>query len=71
MKEREGRVRVVVEAVKPEIDGGRFPIKRVIGEEVVVEADIFADGHDALSALLLYRKENDHRALSLYHCGLG
>jgi len=59
MKEREGRVRVVIEAVEPEIDGGRFPIKRVIGEEVVVEADIFADGHDALSALLLYRKEND------------
>jgi len=59
MKEREGRVRVVIEAVKPEIDGGRFPIKRVIGEEVVVEADIFADGHDALSAVLLYRKEND------------
>ena len=53
------RVRVIIEGVKPEIDGGRFPIKRVIGDEVVVEADIFADGHDALSALLLYRKEDD------------
>ena len=54
-----GQVRMIIEGLKPEIDGGRFPIKRVIGERVVVEADIFADGHDAISALLLYRKEND------------
>ncbi len=54
-----GQVRVIIEGLKPEIDGGRFPIKRVIGERVVVEADIFADGHDAISALLLYRNEND------------
>ncbi len=50
---------MIIEGLKPEIDGGRFPIKRVIGETVVVEADIFADGHDAISALLLHRKEND------------
>jgi len=54
-----GQVRVIIEGLKPEIDGGHFPIKRVIGERVVVEADIFTDGHDAISALLLYRKEND------------
>ena len=59
MKEATGQVRVIIEGLKPEIDGGRFPIKRVIGEKVVVEADIFADGHDAISALLLYHKEND------------
>lgn len=56
---REGRGRVVIEAVKPEIDGGRFPIKRTVGETVVVEADVFADGHDAISAALLYRPESD------------
>jgi len=50
-----GRLRVAIEAVAPEIDGGRHPIKRVIGEKVVVEADIFADGHDALSAVLKFR----------------
>jgi starch synthase (maltosyl-transferring) len=49
--------RVVIEGVTPEIDCGRFPIKRTSGEKVVVEADIFADGHDALSCLLLYRAE--------------
>jgi glycosidase len=51
--------RVVIEGVKPEIDAGRFPIKRTAGEQVVVEADVFADGHDALSGRLLYRRAAD------------
>jgi len=51
----DGRRRVVIENLKPEIDGGRFPIKRVMGEKVVVMADIFADGHDSISARLLYK----------------
>ena len=55
----EPRIRAVIEGVKPEIDGGRFPIKRVVGDRVVVEADIFTDGHDALSARLLYRAQGD------------
>jgi starch synthase (maltosyl-transferring) len=53
----EARRRVVIERVEPEIDCAQFPVKRVAGESVVVEADIFADGHDALSAVLLYRRE--------------
>jgi len=59
MENSDGRTRVIIEGVKPEIDGGRFPIKRVIGEKVIVEADIFTDGHDSLSALLLHCKEGD------------
>jgi len=59
MEEAIGQVRVIIEGLRPEIHGGRFPIKRVTGERVVVEADIFVDGYDAISALLLYRKEND------------
>jgi starch synthase (maltosyl-transferring) len=47
--------RVVIEGVCPEIDAGRFPIKRTPGEEVIVEADIHADGHDQLAAVLRYR----------------
>ncbi len=47
--------RVVIERVEPEVDGGRFPIKRTVGEEVRVRADIYADGHDLLGAVLLYR----------------
>jgi len=61
MEHEESRDRVIIEGVKPEIDGGRFPIKRIIGDKVVVEADIFADGHDVLSAALLYRKEGDRK----------
>lgn len=53
----DGRRRAVIEAVTPEIDGGRFPAKRTVGDLVRVEADIFVDGHDALSAVLLYRHE--------------
>ncbi len=53
------RRRVVIEGVEPEIDGGRFPIKRTLGERVIVEADVFADGHDAVACVLQYRKEQD------------
>jgi starch synthase (maltosyl-transferring) len=48
-------LRVVIESVQPEIDAGRFPAKRTVGEMVGVEADIFADGHDLVAADLLYR----------------
>jgi starch synthase (maltosyl-transferring) len=47
--------RVVIEEVRPQVDCGRFPIKRVIGERVEVTADIHADGHDLLFAVLQYR----------------
>ncbi len=51
----DGRSRVVVSNVDPEIECGRFPIKRTLGELVVVEADVFTDGHDRVSAALRYR----------------
>jgi starch synthase (maltosyl-transferring) len=51
--------RVVIENVQPCIDGGRFAVKRAVGEQVRVTADLFADGHDALSAALLYRRVGD------------
>ena len=47
--------RVAIEGVTPEIDGGRFPVKRIIGEPVAVEADIFSDGHDVLGAAVQFR----------------
>ena len=59
MEMKEGRRRVIIEGVSPEIDGGLFPVKRTVGEEVTVEADIFTDGHDLLSCVLLFRKEED------------
>jgi starch synthase (maltosyl-transferring) len=53
------RKRVVIEGVKPEIDGGRFPIKRIVGDRLRVEADIVTDGHEIIAAQLLYRREAD------------
>lgn len=47
--------RVAIEGVSPEIDGGRFPAKVVAGEPVLIEADIFGDGHDTIDAVLLFR----------------
>ncbi len=52
---RKAPSRVIIEAIHPAIDGGTFPIKRTVGEEVEVEADIFAEGHDALKAVVKYR----------------
>jgi len=52
---------VIIERVEPEVDGGRFPIKRVIGERVVIEANVFSDGHDALAGRLLFRPEGASR----------
>jgi starch synthase (maltosyl-transferring) len=59
VKQIEGRKRVVIEGVAPEIDAGRFPVKRISGETVTVEADVFADGHDQLECHLLYQQDGD------------
>jgi starch synthase (maltosyl-transferring) len=53
----DGRKRVMIEGISPEIDAGRFPAKRTVGDEVKVEADIFTDGHDSISASLLAHRE--------------
>jgi starch synthase (maltosyl-transferring) len=47
--------RVVIEEVSPEINGGRFAIKRTVGEDVDVTADVYAEGHDYVAAVLRYR----------------
>ncbi len=59
-----------IEDVYPLIDGGRFPVKRIVGERVEVWADIYRDGHDIVSAALLWRLERDRewrRAAITHH----
>jgi starch synthase (maltosyl-transferring) len=51
--------RVLIEGLQPEVDGGRFAIKRVLGERVEVEVDLVADGHDVLDGVLLFRHAAD------------
>jgi len=53
----EGRRRVIIEGITPQVDCGRFPAKRTVGDQVKVEADVFTDGHDAIAASLLARRE--------------
>ncbi len=48
----EGRARAVIDAVLPAVDGGRFPVKRIAGEAVGIEAHCFTDGHDKLRVML-------------------
>jgi starch synthase (maltosyl-transferring) len=61
MKPSDGRQRVVIEDVTPQIDAGKHPVRRVSGEEIVVKAAVFADGHDRVAARVLYRHEGEKR----------
>ena len=54
-----GRRRALIQNVAPEIDAGEFPIKRIVGQTVLVSADALTDGHDQLSCVLKYRKADD------------
>jgi len=55
----EGRVRAVIDAVRPSVDGGRFAVKRIAGDRMSVEADAFCDGHDTLRLRLCWRPESE------------
>jgi starch synthase (maltosyl-transferring) len=55
MKPMDGRSRVVIEEVEPQVDCGRYPAKRIVGDVVTVSAAIFGDGHDMVAAQLSYR----------------
>ena len=59
MRQREMLRRVIVEAVTPQVDEGRYPAKRTFGEDVIVEADVYADGHDVVAAMLLWRRQGE------------
>ncbi|MGH6704550.1 MAG: maltotransferase domain-containing protein, partial [Bradyrhizobium sp.] len=59
-----------IEEVYPLIDGGRFAVKRIVGERVEVWADIYRDGHDVVAAALVWRRERDRewqRAAMTHH----
>ena len=51
----DGRRRAIIEAIRPTVDAGRFPVKRVVGDVLTVEVDAFADGHDVVSVVLVHR----------------
>ncbi|AEU35514.1 alpha-1,4-glucan--maltose-1-phosphate maltosyltransferase [Granulicella mallensis] len=61
MKPSEGRRRIVIEEIQPQVDAGRYPAKRVVGDLVEVTAAIFGDGHDHVAARLLYRHSSQRK----------
>jgi len=60
-KPSEGRRRVQVDAIRPHVDRGRFPVKGVVGDSFRVEADVFGDSHDRIRVQLLYRRKGTRR----------
>ena len=54
---QEGRARAVIDAVLPAVDGGRFPVKRIAGEAIGIEAHCFTDGHDRLRVVLRWHAD--------------
>jgi starch synthase (maltosyl-transferring) len=59
MKPEEGRKRVIIEAIQPQVDCGRYPVRRFLGDQIDISAAIFSDGHDHVSARLLYKCEGE------------
>jgi hypothetical protein len=55
---------VVIENMEPCIDGGHFPVKRIVGQELKVSADVSKNGHDQLSVVLKWRKIRKARLAS-------
>ena len=49
--------RVIIESITPQIEGGRYYIKRVVGETVNVGATVIGDGHDIVQASLQYKND--------------
>jgi starch synthase (maltosyl-transferring) len=66
----DGRVRAVVDAVLPSVDGGRFPAKRIAGEAVQVEAHCFTDGHDKLGVVLRWQALDEGEVYEVEMAGL-
>ncbi len=59
IKPSQGRSRVVIEEVTPQVDAGRHPVCRIVGDTINVTAAVFGDGHDHVAARLLYRPDTE------------
>ncbi len=60
----------MIERVSPQVDAGRFAVKRCVGDRLTVQADAFTDGHDRIRCRVRMRslpdgawRETEMRAL--------
>jgi starch synthase (maltosyl-transferring) len=61
MKPTEGRKRVVLESIKPQVECGRYAVRRFLGDRVTVSVAMFGDGHDHVAGRLLFRQKGERR----------
>ena len=66
MENINGQIRIIIEAVSPQVDDGQFYAKMVVGQQVEVACDLFADGHDVINGTLLYRHSSDKKWSNKY-----
>ena len=55
--------RIQIQNVEPQVDCGKYAVKRTVGDRVELMADIFKDGHDQLRAVVRYRREGTRKWL--------
>ena len=55
----QNQTRIIIENVSPQLDGGAYPIKRIVGQKVIVTSDVFSDGHDVLQCCVKFKHEDD------------
>ncbi len=57
----QNQTRIIIESVKPQLDGGSFFIKRIVNQTVKVSAHVFADGHDVVECCVKFKHEKDKK----------
>lgn len=57
----QNQTRIVIENVKPQLDNGTFFIKRIVGQKIVVTANVFSDGHDVVACSVKYKHEKEKK----------
>ncbi|WP_256007431.1 alpha-1,4-glucan--maltose-1-phosphate maltosyltransferase [Pedobacter deserti] len=65
MLSSKGHKRVIITNISPSVEEGKFPAKAVLDEEITISADVFGDGHDAVSASLFIKHIDEDKALEV------
>ena len=57
----QNQTRIIIENVSPQLDGGVYPIKRIVGQKISITADVFSDGHDVLECCVKFKHESEKK----------
>ncbi|HEU4790933.1 MAG TPA: maltotransferase domain-containing protein, partial [Flavobacterium sp.] len=56
----QNQTRIIIENVLPQLNGGSFAIKRIVGQKIVITADVFSDGHDVIQCCVKFKHESEN-----------